>query len=84
MEDIAWHTAMYFTVTLFSTVGLGDIVPVSAAGRFAVVGMIVVGAITIPIQTSRLVSDAAPSGTFLIILLHVTGPPVRHFPILAP
>jgi hypothetical protein len=56
LEAIPWHNAFYFTITLFSTVGFGDIAPVTMAGRFSVIGLIFIGAVTIPIQTSRLAS----------------------------
>lgn len=46
--------AFYFTVVAVSTVGFGDIVPVSDAGRFVTVAMIISGIIIIPFQAARI------------------------------
>ncbi|HPS91803.1 MAG TPA: ion transporter [Methanothrix sp.] len=46
--------AFYFTVVAVSTVGFGDIVPVSEAGRFVTVAMIISGIIIIPFQAARI------------------------------
>jgi len=46
--------AFYFTVVAISTVGFGDIVPVSEAGRFVTVAMIISGIILIPFQAARI------------------------------
>jgi len=46
--------AFYFTVVAVSTVGFGDIVPVSGAGRLVTLMMIISGIILIPIQVSRI------------------------------
>ena len=46
--------AFYFTVVAVSTVGFGDIVPVSDAGRFVTVAMIISGIILIPFQAARI------------------------------
>jgi voltage-gated potassium channel len=46
--------AFYFTVVAISTVGFGDIVPVSDAGRFVTVAMIISGIIIIPFQAGRI------------------------------
>jgi len=46
--------AFYFTVVAISTVGFGDIVPVSGAGRFVTVAMIISGIIIIPFQAARI------------------------------
>jgi voltage-gated potassium channel len=67
--------SLYFTITVFSTVGFGDIVPVSEAGRvvamiqmvgdlvlFGIIGKVVLGAVSVGLQRS---ADArvAASGT---------------------
>jgi len=49
--------AFYFTVVAVSTVGFGDIVPASGAGRLVAVAMIITGIILIPIQASRIVRE---------------------------
>ncbi len=46
--------AFYFTVVAISTVGFGDIVPVSDAGRLVTVAMIISGIILIPFQAARI------------------------------
>lgn len=46
--------AFYFTVVAVSTVGFGDIVPASDAGRFVTVAMIISGIIIIPFQAARI------------------------------
>jgi voltage-gated potassium channel len=49
--------AFYFTVVTLSTVGFGDIIPMSAAGKWVTVLMILSGIILIPWQVSRLVKE---------------------------
>ncbi len=46
--------AFYFTVVALSTVGFGDIVPISGWGRLVTIMMIVSGIILIPIQAGRI------------------------------
>jgi voltage-gated potassium channel len=46
--------AFYFTVVAVSTVGFGDIVPVSELGRLVAVAMIISGIILIPFQAARI------------------------------
>lgn len=46
--------AFYFTVVAVSTVGFGDIVPVSEAGRFVTIAMIISGIIIIPFEAARI------------------------------
>lgn len=49
--------AFYFTVVALSTVGFGDIVPISDAGRWVTVLMIISGIILIPWQASQIVRE---------------------------
>jgi voltage-gated potassium channel len=49
--------AFYFTVVAVSTVGFGDIVPVSGAGRLVAIMMIISGIILIPLQAARIVRE---------------------------
>lgn len=49
--------AFYFTVVAVSTVGFGDIVPVSGTGRLVTLIMIISGIILIPIQVSRILRE---------------------------
>lgn len=46
--------AFYFTVVAVSTVGFGDIVPVSGEGRLITLAMIISGIILIPFHASRI------------------------------
>ena len=54
MERIPFHDALYFVTTTLTTVGFGDVVAVSTLGKAAVLGMICVGVVLIPVQTSQL------------------------------
>ena len=49
--------AFYFTVVALTTVGFGDITPLSEAGKWVTVLMIVSGIILIPWQISRIVKE---------------------------
>mmetsp|Transcript_2938 Transcript_2938/g.6807 ORF Transcript_2938/g.6807 Transcript_2938/m.6807 type:complete len:428 (-) Transcript_2938:225-1508(-) len=50
-----YFTALYFTLTTLTTVGFGDISPVTTAGRWIVGGSILVGSVVIPAQAAALV-----------------------------
>lgn len=54
--------AFYFTVVAISTVGFGDIVPASGAGRLVAIAMIIAGIILIPLQASRIVKEWVSMG----------------------
>jgi len=49
--------AFYFTVVALTTVGFGDIIPLSEAGKWVTVVMILSGIILIPWQVSRIVRE---------------------------
>ena len=49
--------AFYYVVVALSTVGFGDIVPVTTAGRWVTVTAILAGIIVIPWQASRIVRE---------------------------
>jgi len=49
--------AFYFTVVALTTVGFGDIIPLSAAGKWVTVLMILSGIILIPWEVSRIVRE---------------------------
>lgn len=59
VERIPFHDALYFVTTTLSTVGFGDIVVSSAPGKMATLGMIFVGLVIIPVQTSQLYTQLA-------------------------
>jgi voltage-gated potassium channel len=49
--------AFYFSVVALTTVGFGDITPLSEAGKWVTVGMICSGVVLIPWQVSRIVRE---------------------------
>jgi hypothetical protein len=50
-----YFTALYFGLTTLTTVGFGDIVPVTLPGKLVVMGSILVGVSIIPAQGAELV-----------------------------
>jgi voltage-gated potassium channel len=50
-----YFTAMYFGLTTLTTVGFGDITPVTPEGKLVVSGTILAGVAVIPTQTAALV-----------------------------
>jgi voltage-gated potassium channel len=50
-----YFTALYFSLTTLTTVGFGDIHPVTTAGRWVVSGAILIGSAVIPAQAAALV-----------------------------
>lgn len=55
--------AFYFTAVALTTVGFGDITPMSEAGRWVTVLMVFSGIILIPWQVSRIVKEWVRMGT---------------------
>ena len=55
--------AFYYTVVTVSTVGFGDIVPATQAGRWITVATIIAGIILIPWQASKIVREWASKDT---------------------
>lgn len=51
-----WHDAFYLTVVTISTVGYGDLAPLTLEGRLAVCVVIMVSVVIIPKQTSALIN----------------------------
>ncbi|MDX1745924.1 MAG: potassium channel family protein, partial [Halobacteriales archaeon] len=47
--------AFYFVVVTLSTVGFGDILPVTQAGRWVTVAAILIGIVLIPYQASKII-----------------------------
>jgi voltage-gated potassium channel len=78
-EPLTRTDSLYFTMTVFSTVGFGDIVPLSQLGRvvamiqmvgdlalFGIIGKVVLGAVSVGLQRSadaRVASSGTGSGT---------------------
>ncbi|CAJ1926506.1 unnamed protein product [Cylindrotheca closterium] len=56
-----YFTALYFGLTTLTTVGFGDIVPVTFNGRLVVCGSILVGIAVIPAQAAKLVDAIVAS-----------------------
>ena len=54
--------AFYFTVVTLSTVGFGDVLPVTGVGRAVTVATILAGIIVIPWQASRIVREWGGKG----------------------
>jgi len=50
-----YFTALYFGLTTLTTVGFGDITPITAEGRIVVCGSILAGVTIIPLQAASLV-----------------------------
>ena len=50
-----YFTALYFGLTTLTTVGFGDITPITPQGKLVVVGSILVGVAVIPAQAAELV-----------------------------
>jgi voltage-gated potassium channel len=50
-----YFTALYFGLTTLTTVGFGDITPITLPGRLVVMGSILVGVAVIPAQAAELV-----------------------------
>jgi voltage-gated potassium channel len=49
--------AFYYTVVAVTTVGFGDIIPVTALGRWVTVAAILVGIVVIPWQASKIIKE---------------------------
>jgi len=54
---LTFGDAFYFTVVALTTVGFGDITPLSESGKWVTVLMIFSGIILIPWQVSRIVKE---------------------------
>ena len=59
VEKMPFHDALYFVTTTLATVGYGDVVVASAAGKAAVILMILVGIVVIPVQSGQLYQQLA-------------------------
>jgi len=60
--------AFYFTVVALTTVGFGDITPLSDAGKWVTVLMIISGSIFIPWQISQIVKEWARMATKKVVI----------------
>jgi voltage-gated potassium channel len=58
--------AFYYTVVTLTTVGFGDIVPVTSMGRWVTVGAILAGVVLIPWQAGRIVREWARRDTVAV------------------
>ena len=65
--------AFYFTVVALTTVGFGDIIPLSDAGKWVTVLMILSGIVLIPWQISRIAKEWVRMGTKKEIICSTCG-----------
>ncbi|EFJ43388.1 hypothetical protein VOLCADRAFT_106827 [Volvox carteri f. nagariensis] len=59
VERLPWHDALYFVTTTLTTVGYGDVVVKTTAGRLIVLVFMAVGVVLIPVRTSQLWAQLA-------------------------
>ncbi|GLI58482.1 hypothetical protein VaNZ11_000187 [Volvox africanus] len=59
VERLSWHDALYFVTTTLTTVGYGDVVVKTMAGRLIVLVFMAVGMVLIPVRTSQLWAQLA-------------------------
>lgn len=55
VQDLPFHTWMYYTVVTICTVGYGDISPTSTLGRFTCMFIILFAIVYLPQQTNELI-----------------------------
>ena len=73
--------ALYFGLTTLTTVGYGDITPVTLAGRLVVCGSIVAGVAIVPVQLAELGEALlAPTGDSWLEEAQKTTPHIREAP----
>lgn len=60
----AFHEILYFTVVTISTVGFGDIYPVTELGRILCTGLVVLNFYLIPKQTNELIKYMSTSSVY--------------------
>jgi voltage-gated potassium channel len=75
-EPLTRTDALYFTVTVFATVGFGDIAPRAEAARIAVMTQMIVGLIAVGVVVKALLGAARTSVERRAARAPVTRPPV--------
>ena len=78
-----YFTALYFGLTTLTTVGYGDIVPMTFQGRLVVCGSILVGVAVLPAQAAKLV-DAVMESQSESERFKIVPPPRAGFGTLLP
>ena len=59
-----FHQFLYFTVITFSTVGYGDIYPITEGGRVLIIVLIILAAYFIPLKTGEILSILKDSNVY--------------------
>jgi hypothetical protein len=78
VQLLDFHTCMYFMAVTITTVGYGDISPLSLLGRIAVMAMIFTGVALIPQMTNELVETAARMSVYARAIFHPKGKASTH------
>jgi voltage-gated potassium channel len=73
-EPLTRTDALYFTVTVFATVGFGDIVATTESARVVVMGQMIAGIVTIGLG-ARVIVDAVKRGQQRQPISESDGPP---------
>ena len=53
-NTLQFHDAFYFVATTLATIGYGDIVPVTLAGKMLVIAMMSVAVVVIPLHSAKI------------------------------
>eukprot|EP00741_Cyanophora_paradoxa_P022875 tig00021522_g22095.t1 len=61
---LMFHEALYYIIVTISTVGYGDITPITAAGRIFVTLMIVFAIFFIPVETGKVISVVSQTSAY--------------------
>jgi len=65
IDGLSFHNSFYFIITTMTTVGYGDIAPVTGVGKFIIMGMIGTTFLLIPKETNKLVALLATQSVYV-------------------